>query len=83
MEEEKNIIFTPMVNRRGRANAGLEKQELILAKPQCFRFSRYVTMMIVDTIMPMILNDCDVQESWVHGKTGACGFASPNTDMGF
>merc|ERR1719391_1360103 len=21
------------------------------------------------------------QESWVHGKTGACGFASPNTDL--
>ena len=23
------------------------------------------------------------KESWVHGKTGACGFAGPNTDLGF
>ena len=25
----------------------------------------------------------DSQESWVHGKTGACGFAGPNTEQGF
>ena len=23
------------------------------------------------------------KESWVHGKTGACGFAGPNTDLGY
>ena len=39
--------------------------------------------LMMDKTMPMLQNDDDVQESWVHGKTGACGFASPNTDLGF